>query len=65
MGAQRVSTREIRKRLGELFDRVAHREDRFVIERKARAVAGLGRLTQAQADRLADEAKHAARERSP
>ena len=65
MGAQRVSTREIRKRLGELFDRVAHREDRFVIERKGRAVAGLGRLTQAQADRLADEAKHAARERSP
>jgi len=89
MVTQRVSTLEIRKRLGELLDRVALRNDQFVIERKGKALAALvpaselarldllarryvldvlerqrgGRLTQAQADRLADEAKHRTRKR--
>ena len=89
MVAQRVSTLEIRKRLGELLDRVALRKDQFVIERKGKVLAALvpaseldrldllarryvlgilerqrgGRLTQAQADRLADEAKHRTRKR--
>lgn len=89
MAAQRVSTLEIRKRLGELLDRVALRKDQFVIERKGRALAALvpaselerldllarryvldvlerqrrSGLTQAQADRLANEAKHRARKR--
>lgn len=89
MVAQRVSTLEIRKRLGELLDRVALRKDQFVIERKGKALAALvpaselerldllarryvldvlerqrgSALTQAQAERLADEAKHRARNR--
>lgn len=89
MVAQRVSTLEIRKRLGELLDRVALRKDQFVIERKGKVLAALvpaseldrldllarryvlgilerqrgGSLTQAQADRLADEAKHRTRKR--
>src|SRR5688572_8607228 len=89
MVAERVSTLEIRKRLGEMLDRVALRKDRFVIERKGKALAALvpaselerldllarryvldvlerqrgGRLTQAQADRLADEVKHRTRKR--
>ena len=84
MGAQRVSTLEIRKHLEELLNQVALRKDRFVIERRGKALAALvpvgelarldllsrryvldvlerqrgGRLTQARADRLADEAKH-------
>ena len=41
MVAQRVSTVQVRKRLGELLDRVAFREDQFVIERKGKAVAAL------------------------
>lgn len=89
MPAQRVSTLEIRKRLGELLDQVALRKDHFVIERKGKPLAALvpagelerldllGRrylldvlerqrgsgLTQARADRLADEAKHRTRPR--
>jgi PHD/YefM family antitoxin component YafN of YafNO toxin-antitoxin module len=89
MVAERVSTLEIRKRLGELLDRVALRKDHFVIERKGKALAALvpaselarldllarryildvlerqrgGRLTQAEADRLADDAKHRTRKR--
>ncbi len=89
MTAQRVSTLEIRKRLGELLDRVALRKDQFIIERKGKALAALvpaselvrldllarryvldvlerqrgSRLTQAEADRLADEAKHRSRKR--
>ena len=90
MVVQRVSTLEIRKRLGELLDRVALRNDQFVIERKGKALAALvpaselarldllarryvldvlerqrgGRLTQTEADRLANEAKHRTRKRS-
>lgn len=89
MVIQRVSTLEIRKRLGELLDRVALRNDQFVIERRGKALAALvpagelakldllarryvldvlvrqrgGRLTQAEADRLADGAKHRTRKR--
>jgi len=89
MVAQRVSTLEVRKRLGELLDRVAFRKERFVIERKGKAVAALvpaselerldllarryvldvlerqraARVTQPQADRFADDAKHRTRKR--
>lgn len=84
-----MSTLEIRRRLGELLDRVALRNDQFIIERKGKALAALvpagelerldllarrfildvlerqrgGRLMQAGADRVADEAKHRARKR--
>lgn len=89
MATERISTLEIRRRLGELLDRVALRNDQFVIERKGRPLAALvpaaeverlsrltrryildvlerpkgPRLTQAEADRLADEAKHRSRSR--
>ena len=85
--AERISTLEIRRRLGELLDRVALRNDQFIIERKGKPLAALvppaelqklellarryvldvlqrqraGGLTQGQADRLADEAKHRSR----
>ena len=41
MVAQRVSTVEVGKRLDELLDRVAFRKERFVIERRGRALAAL------------------------
>jgi prevent-host-death family protein len=82
-----VSTLDLRKRLGDVLDRVALRHDEFVIERRGRRLAALvsvdkldrlealarryildvlerprtRSLTQAEADRLADEAKHRAR----
>ena len=91
MAAERISTLEIRRRLGELLDRVALRKDQFVIERKGRPLAALvpadererlsslarryvldvierparRKLTQAMADRIADEAKHRSRSRRP
>lgn len=84
-----MSTLKIRERLGELLDRVALRNDQFVIERRGTVLAALvpaseleklqllarryvlavlerqkgGGLSQAQADRLADEAKHRSRRR--
>lgn len=87
MAVERVSTLEMRKRLGELLDRVALRHDQFVIERKGKPLAALvppselarldllarryvldvlerqkgGPLTQEQADRVADQAKHGSR----
>ncbi len=39
--AERVSTRDVRQRIGELLNRVALRHDEFIIERKGRALAAL------------------------
>jgi len=83
-----VSTLEVRKRLGDILDRVALRHDQFIIERKGRPLAAVvpvaklerlervartqlinamkdrsGNLSQKEADRLADEAKHRTRSR--
>ena len=84
--AEKITTMEVRERLGEYLDRVALRHDRFVIERKGKPLAAMvpvetlaemekaarayilstprpakTALTQAEADRLADEAKHRSR----
>lgn len=80
---QKVSTLDIRQKLGDILNRVALRHDQFIIERKGKALAAVvpverlermqraarlhllavldrqpGDLSQEQADRLADEAKH-------
>lgn len=85
---EKVSTLEIRQRLGDILNRVALRHDQFIIERKGRALAAVvpverleqmqqaarlhltevladqaRPLAQADADRLADEAKHRTRPR--
>jgi len=39
--SERISTLDVRKRLGEILDRVALRNDRFVIERKGKALAAI------------------------
>ena len=39
--SEHVSTMEVRKRLGDLLNRVHLRHDRFVIERKGKALAAL------------------------
>ncbi len=83
----KISTLQIRQRLGDILNRVALRHDQFIIERKGKPVAALvpvekleqieqfsrrqvldvlnrqkgGGLTQEEADRLADSAKHRAR----
>ncbi len=84
---ERVTTLEMRKHLGDVLDRVALRQDQFIIERRGRRLAALVPvdklerlellarryvldvlerprnrvLTQKEADRLADEAKHESR----
>ena len=85
-----ISTLDVRKRLGDILNRVNLRHDQFVIERKGKPLAAvvpidvLERLQdaarrhlletlerprrgapvpQAEADRLADEAKHRSRRR--
>lgn len=85
---EKISTLEIRQRLGDILNRVALRHDQFIIERKGRALAAVvpverleqmqqaarlhltealaeqpRPLAQADADRLADEAKHRTRPR--
>ncbi len=80
---ERVSTLEVRRKLGDLLNRVALRQDQFIIERKGKPLAALvpiekleqmqqaarrqllqtlnpqpGLLSQREADRIADEAKH-------
>ena len=88
--SEHISTLDVRKRLGDLLNRVHLRHDRFVIERKGTALAALvpietlqamerlsqeflidvlarrrgGDATDAEADALADEAKHGSRSRS-
>ena len=85
--AERITTLEVRERLGDYLNRVALRHDQFIIERKGKALAAMvpveklieleraarERLlstprprraaTQAEADRLANEAKHKTRKR--
>lgn len=39
--AERVSTIDVRQRIGDLLNRVALRHDEFIIERKGRALAAL------------------------
>jgi prevent-host-death family protein len=83
---EKISTMEIRERLGEYLDRVSLRHDQFLIQRKGRTLAALvpaeklaeleraarqhlleslrppkRAASQAEADRLADEAKHRSR----
>jgi prevent-host-death family protein len=83
---EKVSTLEIRQRLGHILNRVALRNDQFIIERKGKPLAAMvpverleqmrraarihllqvlkrqeGKVTAAQAERIADEAKHRAR----
>lgn len=84
---EKVSTLEVRQRLGDLLNRVALRHDQFVIERKGKPLAAMvpveklqqmerlarrhilsvlerqqgGLLAQAEANALADEAKHRTR----
>ena len=86
---EKISTGEIRQRLGDILNRVALRNDQFIIERKGKALAAMvpverleqmqqaarlhllrvlerqsGQLTEAEADRIADEAKHRTRKRA-
>lgn len=39
--AERVSTIEVRRRIGDLLNRVALRRDEFIIERKGKSLAAL------------------------
>lgn len=86
---EKISTVEMRRRLGDILNRVALRNDQFIIERKGKALAAMvpverleqmqqaarlhllrvlerqsGQLTEAEADRIADEAKHRTRKRA-
>lgn len=83
---QRVSPLDLRQRLGDLLNRVALRQDEYVIERKGKPLAAMvsveklrsieqlarlilsdalsksrSRLSEAEADALANEAKHRSR----
>lgn len=83
---EKLSTLDIRQRLGDILNRVALRHDQFIIERKGKPLAAMVpverleqmqraarlhlldtlsrravELSQAEADRLADEAKHRTR----
>ena len=83
---EKISTLEVRQRLGDILNRVALRNDQFIIERKGKPLAAVvpverleqmrraarthllqilerpkGKLSETQADRIADEAKHRTR----
>jgi len=83
---EKISTLEVRQRLGHILNRVALRNDQFIIERNGKPLAAVvpverleqiqraarghllwvlerqqGKLSETQADRLADEAKHRTR----
>ena len=83
---EKISTLEVRRRLGDILNRVALRNDQFIIERKGKPLAAVvpverleqmrraarmhllqilerpgGKPFEAQAERLADEAKHRTR----
>ena len=85
---EKISTLEMRQRLGDILNRVALRSDQFIIERKGKPMAAMvpvarleqmerasrlqllqvlerqpGALSQAEADRIATEAKHRTRKR--
>ena len=84
--ARRITTMEVREKLGDYLDRVALRHDQFIIVRKGKPLAAMvpvekleelermareslletirsrpGGVSQKDADRLANEAKHWAR----
>jgi PHD/YefM family antitoxin component YafN of YafNO toxin-antitoxin module len=85
--AEKITTMEVRERLGDYLNRVALRHDQFIIERKGKALAAMvpveklielervarerllsmprprRAILQADADRLANEAKHDSRKR--
>ena len=87
--AFKISTLEIRQKLGDLLNRVALRQDEFIIERKGKPLAALvsidkiarmrtaarlhlvsaikpqekGKISQREADALANTAKHASRKK--
>jgi hypothetical protein len=63
---ERISTLDVRQRLGDMLNRVALRHDEFVIERKGKALAALdqqkgGGLTDGKAAELAAAARGWAR----
>ena len=83
---EKISTLEVRQRLGDILNRVALRNDQFIIERKGKPLAAVvpvarleqmrraarmhllkvlerqeGKVSEAQAERIADEAKHRTR----
>jgi prevent-host-death family protein len=88
--SEHVSTLDVRRRLGDILNRVHLRHDRFVIERKGTALAAVvpvetldamerlsreflldvlsrrreGDASDAEADVIADEAKHRSRKNS-
>jgi prevent-host-death family protein len=84
--AERITTMEVREKLGDYLNRVALRHDEFIIERKGKPLAAMvpvekleaierfarkrlleilearpGGLSEKEADRLANEAKHRTR----
>jgi prevent-host-death family protein len=85
--AEKITTMEVRERLGDYLNRVALRHDQFIIERKGKPLAAMvpveklveleraarehllstprprRAVAQADADRLANEAKHQVRKR--
>ena len=87
--SERITTLDVRKRLGDILNRVHLRHDRFIIERKGAALAAMvpvetldamerlsreflvdvlarrhgASLSAADADALANEAKHRSRRR--
>ena len=83
---EKISTLEVRQRLGDILNRVALRNDQFIIERKGKPLAAVvpverleqmrraagmhllqvlerqqGKTSEAEAERVADEAKHRTR----
>jgi prevent-host-death family protein len=84
---EKITTREVRERLGDYMNRVALRHDQFIIERKGKPLAAMvpveklieleraarerllstprsrRAITQVNADRVANEAKHKTRKR--
>lgn len=84
--AEKITSSDLRRRLGQFVDRVAGAHEKFVITRNGRSIAAMvpietleyldrmarghlleafdaprTSLTQSEADRIADEAKHASR----
>jgi antitoxin (DNA-binding transcriptional repressor) of toxin-antitoxin stability system len=58
--SEKVSTIDVRQRIGDMLNRVALRRDEFIIERKGKALAALvpiERLEERQASDLALEAQ--------
>jgi prevent-host-death family protein len=83
---EKISTLEVRRRLGDVLNRVALRNDQFIIKRKGKSLAAVvpverleqmrraarmhllqvlerqqGKVSEAEAERAANEAKHRTR----